>query len=65
MRYVIEKEHEGLLLRTYLCEVIGLSRRHLSHLKQCEDGILLNGRRVTVRAVLHSGPEGFHRSGGG
>lgn len=57
MRYVISKEHDGLLLRTYLCEVIGLSRRHLTRLKQSEDGILLNGRRVTVRAVLQSGDE--------
>ena len=57
MRYVIEKEHEGMLLRTYLCEVIGLSRRHLTHLKQTEDGMLLNGRHVTVRAVLHGGDE--------
>lgn len=41
-------------MRDYLRE-LGLSHRCLSLLKKREDGILLNGVRVTVRAVLHRG----------
>ena len=55
MRYIISEACDGMLLRTYLCDVIRLSRRHLTRLKQTENGILLNQR--TVRAVLHCGDE--------
>ncbi|MBP3437141.1 MAG: RluA family pseudouridine synthase [Clostridia bacterium] len=50
--YTVKKEDGGLLLRTLLRERLGLSRRALTDLKAKENGILLNGKQVTVRAVL-------------
>ncbi len=55
MTVVIGKEYEGRLLRSYLKLTLGLSTAVLSKLKNREDGILVNGRRVTVRYVLHEG----------
>ena len=52
LSYTVKKEEDGLLLRTLLRERLGLSHRALVELKAREDGILLNGQRVTVRAVL-------------
>ncbi len=34
---------------------VGYSHKAVSRLKRLEDGILLNGTRVTVRAILHTG----------
>ena len=34
---------------------VGYSHKAISRLKRLEDGILLNGSRVTVRAILHTG----------
>ena len=34
---------------------VGYSHKAISRLKRLEDGILLNGTRVTVRAILHTG----------
>jgi len=55
MPFVITKNEEGCLLRDYLRKTLGLSRAELTVLKQREEGILLNGKRVTVRAILHEG----------
>ena len=55
MPFVITKAEEGTLLREYLRKTLGLSRAELTVLKQRDEGILLNGIRVTVRAVLHEG----------
>lgn len=57
MRYIVPDACDGMLLRTYLCQVLRLSHRHLARLKRAEDGILLGGRRVSVRAVLRAGDE--------
>ncbi len=46
---------EGRLLRSYLKLTLGLSSAVLARLKNNEHGILVNGRRVTVRYVLHAG----------
>ena len=54
MRFLIEKQDDGRLIRDHL-RMLGVSGRLSARLKQREDGILLNGRRVTVRAVLHTG----------
>ena len=54
MRFVVGAECEGKLLRNFLRER-GVSAALLAKLKRCEDGILQNGTRVTVRAVLHEG----------
>lgn len=55
MDAIIPLACEGLVLRTYLARELGLSRRAIAHLKQKENGILLDGRHVTVRAVLAAG----------
>ena len=49
-RLMTEKD-DGRPLRDYLKGELGLSRHCLSLLKKREDGILLNGVRVTVRAT--------------
>lgn len=56
MRFVVGAEAEGRLLRTFLREC-GVSAALLARLKRAEDGILQNGMRVTVRAVLHEGDQ--------
>ena len=55
MEIIIDKKHNGMLLREYLRSDVGLSRAMLVKLKKDEQGILLNGKRVTVRAVLSEG----------
>ncbi len=55
MERIIDMEHDGMILRTYLERELLISCRLLSSLKKKPDGIILNGERVTVRAVLHEG----------
>lgn len=55
IRHTVSTEEEGMPLRTLLKEKLALSHRTLSALKRKENGILLNGAHVTVRAVLHEG----------
>lgn len=55
MQYIISEEHAGMVLREYIRGIIGLSRGALTALKQNPRGILLDGERVTVRAVLRGG----------
>lgn len=57
MRIVISSEYDGMLLREYLRSVMRLSRAEITELKKRDDGIVLNGKHVTVRAVLRSGDE--------
>ena len=52
--YRITEAESGRLLRAYL-ESLGISSRTLSLLKQKEDGITVNGTKVTVRYVLKAG----------
>ena len=52
MEYRITKEWQDRTVKDYLYAVVGVSRSVLSCLKKKEDGILLNGKRVTVRATL-------------
>ena len=51
----IPAEYDGRLLRSYLKLTLGLSTAVLSKLKNHEQGILVNGERVTVRYVLRAG----------
>ena len=51
----ISEAYDGRLLRSYLKLTLGLSTAVLAKLKNREDGILVNGNRVTVRYVLHTG----------
>lgn len=55
MRLNIGKEQSGLLVRELLTAHFELSRRAICSLKNNERGILLNGNRVTVRALLSEG----------
>ena len=54
MRFVVEKQDNGKLLRDYLREQ-GVSATLLSRLKRIENGITLNQTHVTVRALLKAG----------
>ena len=54
MRFIIGEENNGKLLRTFLREQ-GVSAALCARLKRLDDGMLQNGVRVTVRAVLHTG----------
>ena len=55
MEYVITDADEGKILRELLRQDLRLSGTLISRLKTVEDGITLDGVRVTVRAVVHSG----------
>lgn len=55
MDIIIEKNYHGMMLREYLRNTVGISRAMLTKLKKDEGGILLNGKRVTVRVVLSAG----------
>lgn len=55
MKWVVEAEHDNMIVRDYLQEVRGLSRRILIAAKSAEGEILLNGELVTVRADIHTG----------
>lgn len=57
LTYYISKEYDGKLLRDYLKSYLNLSRAELTSLKKREDGMMLNGVRVTVRALLKEGDE--------
>ncbi len=54
MDYVVEKEYDGRLVRDII-RFLGITGGTLRHLKFLDDGILLNGVRVTVRATAHTG----------
>ena len=51
----IPAEYDGRLLRSYLKLTLGLSTAVLSKLKNHEQGIMVNGQRVTVRYILREG----------
>lgn len=55
MKIHITAEYDGRLLRSYLKLTLGLSTAVLAKLKNNDKGILVNGQRVTVRYVLHTG----------
>ena len=54
MLHTVNAEESGLTIRDYLRR-LGASRRIVNRMKQAENGILLNGEHVTVRAVLSEG----------
>ena len=55
MKLNIGKEFDGMILRDFLTRQLQLSRRCISSLKSHERGMVLNGDRVTVRALLSEG----------
>lgn len=54
MQFIIEAQDNGKTVRDFLRKQ-GISAALLSKLKRHEQGILLNGTRVTVRAILKTG----------
>ncbi len=55
MDYIISSGFRGKTVSDYLKKTLALSRAEIVRLKSRERGILLNGVRVTVRAVLSEG----------
>lgn len=55
MRIEISEEFNGLLLRDLLRRELHVSAKLLARLKRDEEGILVNGERVTVRRILSIG----------
>lgn len=53
--FEIEKEQDGMTVNAFARNVAGLSRGFLRSIKFRENGIRLNGVRVTTRAVVHRG----------
>ena len=51
----ISSAYHGRMVRSYLKLTLGLSTAALSRLKNHPEGILVNGKRVTVRYVLSEG----------
>jgi len=57
MKIIITSENNNKKLLDYLRRDLGFSRAAVTALKVRDDGILLNGEHVTVRALLHTGDE--------
>ena len=54
MQFIVEEQHNGKTIRDYL-RLKGISAALLAKLKRHEQGIMLEGARVTVRALLKAG----------
>lgn len=52
MKWIVSRKYEYVLLREYLREVRGISRRLLTAIKYKGGKLLVNGEEVTVRAIL-------------
>ncbi len=57
LNWKITAEHEGMLIKEYLQQIQGFSRRILRSVKFSGGAILKNGQPVTVRQVLAAGDE--------
>ena len=55
MEIEVTREHSNKPVLYILTQVLGLSRGMIKHLKFLDDGIMLNGNKVTVRAVVNEG----------
>jgi len=51
----INREYEGMILRTYLTRVLRLSSKMIKHIKFMPNGITVNGEPRTVRYLLREG----------
>ncbi len=54
MEFLVEADGDGMLLRSYL-KRLKISTKQTSHLKELDNGITVNGVRVTVRYQLKAG----------
>lgn len=55
MQYTVQETDNGKSVKELICDLLHPSAKMLKYLKYREDGILLNGRRVTVRATVQTG----------
>ena len=55
MEFIIDQEHHGRTVLSYVRHTLRISSRMLTVLKQTENGITVNGEHVTVRRVLAQG----------
>lgn len=55
MEYRITEAHDGKILRQFLQTDLRLSSKEIKHIKFLENGLTVNGERVTVRRVLKAG----------
>ena len=55
MIFVVTKEQDGMSVLHILKNIICLSGAMIKHIKFLDDGIVLNGSRVTVRHIVHEG----------
>ena len=55
MVFLITEEFDNKSLLSFLQNGLSVSRKAISRLKRLEKGMMLNGERVTVRALLHKG----------
>ena len=55
MEYVVEKEYAGKTVRDIIKRPLCISSATLKHLKFVDNGIMLNGKHVTVRATVQEG----------
>ena len=55
LSYTIQPEEDGLSVNAYARNIAGLSRAFLRSVKFLENGIMINGQRVTTRGILHTG----------
>ncbi len=55
MKFLITAADDGKSIREFLASNLPLSSKMLKHLKYKEDGICVDGKRCTVRYILHQG----------
>ena len=55
MEYKIPPHDDGKAVLEIMRKTLGISRATVKHLKFLPDGIMLDGRHVTVRATVHTG----------
>ena len=55
MTYQITKENANITVKQFIKQNIKLSSKMLTKLKRLPDGIMVNGKKVTVRAIMQEG----------
>ena len=55
MIFTVTKEHDGMTVLQILKNTVCLSGAMIKHIKFLDDGIVLNGERVTVRRIVREG----------
>lgn len=55
LNYTIRPEEDGMTVNAYARNIAGLSKAFLRSVKFRDNGIMINGQRVTTRGILHTG----------